>query len=113
MFLATALASDIVLVLALSFSLFYLFFSLFFFARISGISFAFFRLTHVLIQVYFIFYLLPTKGLTISALTAGVISLFFHFSTFSAEFYRSVLPPCHLDVGLRQRSPPRLKPGSP
>jgi polar amino acid transport system permease protein len=49
----------------------------------------FVRGTPLLIQLYFLFYVLPTWGLTISALATGVISLGLFFSAYTAEIYRA------------------------
>lgn len=47
------------------------------------------RNTPLLVQLYFIFYVLPTFGLTVSALTAGLLGLSLHYSAFIAEVYRA------------------------
>ena len=49
----------------------------------------FIRGTPLLVQLYFLFYVLPNVGLTLSALTAGVIGLGLHYSTYMAEVYRA------------------------
>jgi polar amino acid transport system permease protein len=49
----------------------------------------FIRGTPLLIQLYFLFYVLPTWGLTISALATGVIGLGLFFSAYAAEIYRA------------------------
>jgi polar amino acid transport system permease protein len=49
----------------------------------------FVRGTPLLIQLYFLFYVLPTWGLTVSALATGIISLGLFFSTYTAEIYRA------------------------
>jgi polar amino acid transport system permease protein len=49
----------------------------------------FIRGTPLLIQLYFLFYVLPTWGLTISALATGIISLGLFFSAYTAEIYRA------------------------
>ncbi|OZV75363.1 ectoine/hydroxyectoine ABC transporter permease subunit EhuD [Micromonospora echinospora] len=58
-------------------------------ARLVGLGANFIRRTPSLIQLYFIFYVGPTLGLTLSALTAGVIALGVHFGTYTAESYRA------------------------
>lgn len=58
-------------------------------ARIFGMGAEFIRRTPSLIQLYFIFYVGPTLGLTLSALTAGVVALGLHYGTYMAESYRA------------------------
>lgn len=48
----------------------------------------FVRRTPELVQLYFAFYVLPEYGLTLGALTAGVLALGVHYSTYAAEIYR-------------------------
>ena len=49
----------------------------------------FVRRTPLLVQLYFIFYVLPQFGLTLPAFAAGVIGLGVHYSTYTSEVYRS------------------------
>ncbi|MGW7006814.1 ectoine/hydroxyectoine ABC transporter permease subunit EhuD [Streptomyces sp. NPDC054933] len=49
----------------------------------------FIRNTPLLVQLFFLFYVLPTAGITFSALTTGVIGLGLHYSTYTAEVYRA------------------------
>jgi polar amino acid transport system permease protein len=49
----------------------------------------FIRGTPLLIQLYFLFYVLPTWGLSVSGLATGVIGLGLFFSTYTAEIYRA------------------------
>lgn len=87
--LATALTSVLALVLGLAIALVERLGPRSVVARIVGMTAGFIRRTPALIQVYFIFYVLPTVGLTIPALTAGVIALGVHFGTYTAESYRA------------------------
>lgn len=48
----------------------------------------FIRRTPELVQLYFIFYVLPTAGITLPALTAGVLGLGIHYGTYMSEIYR-------------------------
>jgi polar amino acid transport system permease protein len=48
----------------------------------------FIRRTPELVQLYFVFYVLPEYGVTLDALTAGVLALGVHYSTYAAEIYR-------------------------
>lgn len=48
----------------------------------------FVRNTPLLVQLYFIFYVLPEHGLSLSPFIAGVIGLGLHYSTYLAEVYR-------------------------
>ncbi|GAA1904254.1 ectoine/hydroxyectoine ABC transporter permease subunit EhuD [Streptantibioticus ferralitis] len=49
----------------------------------------FIRNTPLLVQLFFLFYVLPTAGITFSPLTTGVIGLGLHYSTYTAEVYRA------------------------
>lgn len=48
----------------------------------------FIRRTPELVQLYFIFYVLPTAGITFPALTAGILGLGIHYGTYMSEIYR-------------------------
>lgn len=47
------------------------------------------RNTPLLVQLYFVFYVLPSFGITIGALAAGILGLSLHYSAFIAEVYRA------------------------
>ena len=49
----------------------------------------FIRSTPVLVQIYFLFYMLPDFGLSLSPMMAGVLALGVHYSAYLAEVYRS------------------------
>ncbi len=49
----------------------------------------FIRGTPLLVQLYFLFYILPDIGILLSPLTAGVIGLGLHYSAYTAEVYRA------------------------
>jgi polar amino acid transport system permease protein len=49
----------------------------------------FIRGTPLLVQLYFLFYILPDIGLTLAPLVAGVIGLGVHYSAYTAEVYRA------------------------
>ena len=49
----------------------------------------FVRGTPLLVQLYFLFYVLPDFGVLLSPLTAGVVGLGVHYSTYTAEVYRT------------------------
>ena len=51
----------------------------------------FIRSTPLLIQVFFLFYVLPEYGITLSALTAGTLAIALHYSCYTAESYRAGL----------------------
>jgi polar amino acid transport system permease protein len=66
--------------------------------RLSGISvlghvaqgiIEFVRGTPLLIQLYFLFYVLPLYGVTLNPLFTGIVGLGLHYSTYTAEVYRS------------------------
>jgi polar amino acid transport system permease protein len=49
----------------------------------------FIRSTPLLVQLFFLFYVLPEAGLVIPPFTAGVIGLGLHYATYTSEVYRS------------------------
>ncbi|MFD7664376.1 ectoine/hydroxyectoine ABC transporter permease subunit EhuD [Streptomyces sp. NPDC059788] len=49
----------------------------------------FVRNTPLLVQLFFLFFVLPGWGLTFDPLTTGVIGLGLHYSTYTAEVYRA------------------------
>lgn len=53
----------------------------------SGVEFV--RGTPLLVQLYFVFYILPDLGIFLSPLTAGVITLGVHYSSYTSEVYRA------------------------
>ncbi len=58
-------------------------------ARTVGFLVEFIRGTPLLVQLYFIFYVLPDIGISLPALVAGVIGLGIHYGTYTAEVYRA------------------------
>lgn len=48
----------------------------------------FIRGTPLLVQLYFIFYVLPDLGIVLSPFVAGVIGMGLHYATYTAEVYR-------------------------
>ncbi|MBC6460495.1 ectoine/hydroxyectoine ABC transporter permease subunit EhuD [Actinomadura sp. HBU206391] len=49
----------------------------------------FVRSTPLLVQLFFLFYVLPGFGITLGALATGVIGLGVHYATYTSEVYRS------------------------
>ena len=49
------------------------------------------RSTPLLIQIFFIFFVLPRFGITLDAFTAGVIALSLHYGCYCSEVYRAGL----------------------
>ena len=49
----------------------------------------FIRSTPLLVQIYFLFYVLPTFGVTISPLTTGILGLGLHYAAYCSEVYRA------------------------
>ncbi|MDP9813092.1 polar amino acid transport system permease protein [Rhizobium tibeticum] len=49
----------------------------------------FIRGTPLLVQLYFIFYVLPDIGIRLAPLVAGVIGIGLHYATYTAEVYRA------------------------
>ncbi len=58
-------------------------------ARSTGFFVEFVRGTPLLVQLYFLFYILPDTGILLSPLVAGVIGLGLHYATYTAEVYRA------------------------
>lgn len=58
-------------------------------ARTIGFVVEFIRGTPLLVQLYFLFYVLPELGVLLSPLTAGVIGLGLHYATYTAEVFRA------------------------
>jgi polar amino acid transport system permease protein len=49
----------------------------------------FVRSTPLLVQVFFLYFALPRFGITLSALTVGVLGLGLHYATYTSEVYRA------------------------
>lgn len=49
----------------------------------------FIRGTPLLVQLYFLFYILPDAGIRLAPLVAGVVGLGVHYATYAAEVYRA------------------------
>lgn len=49
----------------------------------------FVRSTPLLVQLFFLYYVLPNYGITLDAFETGVVALGVHFSTYTSEVYRS------------------------
>ncbi|MER5595832.1 ectoine/hydroxyectoine ABC transporter permease subunit EhuD [Streptomyces sp. NPDC002265] len=49
----------------------------------------FVRDTPLLVQLFFLFYVLPEWGLALSALTTGVLGIGLHYSTYTMQVYRA------------------------
>ena len=49
----------------------------------------FIRRTPLLVQLYFLFYVLPDLGIFLEPLAAGIIGLGLHFSTYTSEVFRA------------------------
>lgn len=58
-------------------------------SRTTGFVVEFIRGTPLLVQLYFLFYVLPGAGILLSPLTAGVIGLGVHYATYMAEVFRA------------------------
>ncbi|MFI6011374.1 ectoine/hydroxyectoine ABC transporter permease subunit EhuD [Streptomyces sp. NPDC051243] len=54
-----------------------------------GVVTEFVRNTPLLVQLFFLFYVLPEWGLTFSALTTGVFAIGLHYSTYMMQVYRA------------------------
>jgi polar amino acid transport system permease protein len=58
-------------------------------AVLTGIVAEFIRRTPPLVQIYVLYFGLPSIGIALPALTTGVIALGIHFATYLAEVYRA------------------------
>ncbi|GLW45384.1 ectoine/hydroxyectoine ABC transporter permease subunit EhuD [Streptomyces sp. NBRC 14336] len=54
-----------------------------------GVFTEFVRNTPLLVQLVFLFYVLPEWGVTFSALTTGVLGIGLHYSTYTMQVYRA------------------------
>jgi polar amino acid transport system permease protein len=54
-----------------------------------GIVTEFVRDTPLLVQLFFLFYVLPEWGVAFSALTTGVLAIGLHYSTYTMQVYRA------------------------
>jgi polar amino acid transport system permease protein len=57
--------------------------------RLLGLYVLFFRNTPFLIQLYFLFYVLPEWGIVLSATVVGILGLALQYSAYTAEMYRA------------------------
>lgn len=51
----------------------------------------FIRSTPLLIQIFFVYFVFPEIGITLGAMTAGVLALGVHYATYCSEVYRAGL----------------------
>lgn len=51
----------------------------------------FIRSTPLLIQIFFLFFVFPKFGITLSAMVAGILALGIHYATYCSEVYRAGL----------------------
>ena len=51
----------------------------------------FIRSTPLLIQIFFIYFVFPEVGLSLGAMTAGILALGLHYATYCSEVYRAGL----------------------
>ncbi|MEP0324091.1 ectoine/hydroxyectoine ABC transporter permease subunit EhuD [Bauldia litoralis] len=58
-------------------------------SRPIGFIVEFIRGTPLLVQLYFLFYVLPDVGIVLAPLVAGVIGLGLHYATYTSEVYRA------------------------
>jgi polar amino acid transport system permease protein len=58
-------------------------------SRSVGFAAEFIRGTPLLVQLYFIFYVLPDFGILLPPMVAGTIGLGLHYGTYAAEVYRA------------------------
>lgn len=58
-------------------------------STITWLFIEFIRSTPLLVQVFFVFTVFPTFGVTLDPLTTGVVTFGVHYATYSAEVYRA------------------------
>ena len=58
-------------------------------SQVLGFLVYFIRGTPLLVQAFFVFYVLPEYGITMSALVTGIIVIGINYSAYTAEVYRS------------------------
>jgi polar amino acid transport system permease protein len=58
-------------------------------SRITGAIVEFIRSTPILIQIYFLYFILPTIGIALPALAVGIIALSLHYGAYVSESYRA------------------------
>lgn len=56
---------------------------------LAGIIVEFVRDTPLLVQVYFLYFVLPSTGLILSALVTGIVAIGINYSAYTAEVYRA------------------------
>ena len=56
---------------------------------LTGLLVEFLRGTPLLIQLYFLFFIFPTYGVTLSAIVTGVLGLGLYYSAYASEVYRA------------------------
>lgn len=57
----------------------------------TGVLVEFIRSTPLLVQIYFLFYVLPDTGVRLSPLATGVLALGLHYAAYCSEVYRAGL----------------------
>jgi len=55
----------------------------------TAFSIEFIRSTPLLVQIYFLFYVLPTLGVSMSPLATGIFALGLHYAAYCSEVYRA------------------------
>ncbi|POX56073.1 ectoine/hydroxyectoine ABC transporter permease subunit EhuD [Streptomyces sp. Ru71] len=74
-----------------------------------GVVTEFVRDTPLLVQLFFLFYVLPEWGVTMSALTTGVVAIGLHYSTYTMQVYRAgieAVPPGQWEAATALSLPP-------
>jgi polar amino acid transport system permease protein len=72
----------------------------------------FIRSTPLIVQLFFLFFVLPTFGITLGPLTTGVIGLGVHYACYLAEVYRAGIdgvPKGQWEASTALSLPPRLQ----
>jgi polar amino acid transport system permease protein len=61
------------------------------FSSVAAFYVAFVRGTPLLVQIYFLYFVLPDFGLTLDAFVTGVMAIGLHGSAYTAEIYRALI----------------------
>ena len=75
-----------------------------------GVLTEFVRNTPLLVQLFFLFYVLPEWGISFSALTTGILAIGLHYSTYTMQVYRAGIegvPPGQWEAAIALNLPVR------
>ncbi len=79
---------------------------------IATVYIEFFRGTSLLVQLYWIYYVLPLFGLSLSPFVSGVLALGLNFGSYGAEIFRGAVqavPKAQIEAAIALNMPPALR----